>query len=138
MIDIETQIIDDLYKKITAAFPEVEVGTGKDPTRTSYPYVDIAVTDYAPTYRFVNSSRTEKFYDITVEIEVYTDLVTGRKTQAKEIMHVIHSEMLAMGATGTALNPLNLTNPVNNSAVFRLFARYRATVDNDGILYSRR
>lgn len=138
MIDIESQIIDDLYNKIITVFPAVTVGTIADPTQITFPYVNIIVSDSAPTYRFVNSSRVEKYRDITIEIEVYTNAILGRKAQAKGIMSLVDSELLAMGAVGTALNPLDLTNPVDNSAVFRLFARYRATVDSDGIFYSRR
>lgn len=138
MIDIETQITNDLYGVITTAFPGTEIGTIADPTKISYPYVNIVVTDSAPTYRFVNSARVEKFRDITIEIEVYTNAVSGRKALAKSIMAVIDAEMRAMGATGAGMNPLDLTNPVDNSTVFRLFARYRATVDDNGILYSRR
>ncbi len=138
MIDVETQVFNDLYNSVHQAFPDVMMGTISDPVEITFPYVNIRVSDSAPTYQFVNSSRVEKFRDITIEIEVYTNLVSGRKAQAKAIMALIDSEMLAMGATGTALNPADLTNPANNSAVFRLFARYRATVDKDGIFYSRR
>lgn len=138
MIDFETQIINDLYNKIIAVFPNATVGTIVDPTKITFPYVNIIVSDSAPTYRFVNSSRVEKYRDITIEVEVYSNLVTGRKAQAKAIMGLVDSELLAMGATGTSLNPLELTNPVDNSTVFRYFARYRATVDENGTFYSRR
>lgn len=138
MIDFETQLFNDLYTAIKAVFPDVSMGTVADPTEITFPYVNCIISDSAPTYQFVNSSRVEKFRDITIEIEVYSNLVSGRKAQAKGIMSLIDSELLAMGATGTSLNPLDLTNPVDNSTVFRLFARYRATVDNNGTFYSRR
>lgn len=136
--DIESQVTNDLYELLTAEFPGIDIGTLSDPIPMKYPYVNIKMSDQTPTSRFINSSRVIPYRDITIEIEVYTNLVSGRKAQAKSIMAVIDAEMLAMGATGTALNPLDLTNPVDNSSVFRLFARYRATVDKDGIFYSRR
>lgn len=138
MIDFESQIVTDLYNKVISVFPNATIGTIADPTQITFPYVNIIVSDSAPTYQFVNSSRVEKFRDITIEVEVYTNLISGRKAQAKGIMSLIDSELLAMGATGTSLNPMDLTNPVDNSTVFRYFARYRATVDNNGIFYSRR
>lgn len=138
MIDVETQVFNDLYNAVHLAYPDVMMGTIADPVQITFPYVNCIVSDSAPTYRFVNSSRIEKYRDITIEIEVYTNLVSGRKAQAKGIMALIDAELLAMGATGTSLNPTDLTNPADNSAVFRLFARYRATVDDNGIFYSRR
>lgn len=135
---IETQVFNDLYPKIIEAFPGTMVGTIADPVEITFPYVNISVSDTYSTYQFVNSSRTEKYRDVDIDIDIYTNDVQGRKAKASQIMDVINREMLAMGIPSASKIPMELTNPVDNSTVFRLFARYRATVDENGIFYSRR
>ena len=137
MIDFENKIFTDIYNVVTASYPDAYVTAEEENTEPSFPAVYISVSDSYQTFEFINSSREENFRDLVVDINVYSNLVTGRKTQAKKIMSLINDEMLAMGFTGSSMNVLNLTNP-ENKLITRLFARYRAAVDTNGIFYSRR
>lgn len=137
MIDYENKIFTDIYNVVTAYYPDAYVAAEEENVEPSFPAVYVSVADSYQTSQFVNSSRTENFRDIMVDVNVYSNLESGRKTQAKKIMKLINDEMLAMGFTGAALNVLNLTS-LDNKLITRLFARYRASVDPNGIFYSRR
>ena len=137
MIDYENMIFTDIYNVVTAYYPDAYVSVEETNNEPSFPAVFVSVADSYPTSAYINSSRTENFRDLMVDVNVYSNLKTGRRTQAKEIMRLINDELLAMGFTGAAYNVLNLSS-ADNKLVTRLFARYRASVDSKGIFYSRR
>ena len=137
MIDFENKIFTDIYNVVIARYPDAYITAEEENVEPSFPAVYISVSDSYPTFQYINSSRTENFRDLTVDINVYSNITSGRKTQAKKIIKLINDEMLAMGFTGASLNVLDLTS-ADNKLVTRLFARYRAAVDSNGIFYSRR
>ena len=137
MIDYENKIFTDIYNVVTAYYPDAHVAAEEENVEPTFLALYVSVSDSYPTSQFVNSSRTENFRDLTVDINVYSNIPAGRKTQAKKIIKLINDEMLAMGFTGASLNILDLTSP-DNKLITRLFARYRASVDSNGIFYSRR
>lgn len=137
MIDFENKIFTEIYNAVIASYPDAYIAAEEENIEPKFPAVYISVTDSYQTSQFVNSSRTENFRDITVDINVYTNINSGRKTQAKHIITLVNDEMLAMGFMGASLNVLDLTSS-DNKLVTRLFARYRASVDSNGIFYSRR
>ena len=137
MIDYENKIFTDIYNAVTTEYPTAFVSAVEVLTEPSFPAVFVKFEDSAPTPRYVNSSRTEPFRDMVVDVNVYSNLQTGRKQQAKAIMAILDAEMAALGFVQSAMNPVDLTNS-KNILVTRLFARYTASVDTNGIFYSRR
>ena len=137
MIDFENKIFTEIYNVVTTYYPDAYVTTEEENIEPSFPAVYISVSDSYQTSQFINSSRIENFRDLVVDVDVYTNITSGRKTQAKQILTLINDAMVAMGFTGASLNVLDLTS-ADNKFITRLFARYRASVDANGIFYSRR
>ena len=137
MIDVENKIFTDIYNAVIASYPDAFISSVEVLVEPTFPAVFVNIEDSAPTRRYVNSARSEPFRDLTIDINVYSNLSTGRKTQAKDILKIIDAEMTAMGFTQSAMNPLDLTNS-ENKLITRLFARYLGSVDAHGIFYSRR
>lgn len=137
MIDFENKIFTEIYNVVIARYPDAYIASEEEDIEPTFPTVYLTVSDSAQTWEFINSSRKENFRDVIVDVNVYSNSTSGRKTQAKKIMGLINDEMLAMGFTAASLNALDLTS-TENKLVTRLFARYRASVDANGIFYSRR
>lgn len=137
MIDYENKIFTDIYNAVIASYPNAFISAVEVLNEPTFPAVFVNFEDSAPTPRYVNSSRSEPFRDMVVDVNVYSNLQSGRRTQAKAIMAIIDAEMAAMGFVQSAMNPLDLTNS-RNKLVTRLFARYTASVDVNGVFYSRR
>ena len=137
MIDFENKIFTDIYNAVIAEYPHAFISSVEVLTEPTFPAVFVNFQDSSPTPRYVNTSRTEPFRDLVVDINVYSNLQTGRKAQAKAIMAIIDTEMVSMGFVQSAMNPLDLTNS-QNKLITRLFARYSGSVDTNGIVYSRR
>ena len=137
MIDVENKVFTDIYNAVIASYPDAFISAVEVLNEPTFPAVFVNFEDSAPTWRYVNSSRTEPFRDMVIDINVYSDLPKGRKTEAKNILKIIDSELTAMGLVQSAMNPLDLTNS-KNKLVTRLFARYSGSVDANGVFYSRR
>lgn len=137
MIDIENKIFTDIYNAVIAAYPRAFISAVEVLTEPTFPAVFVSFEDSAPTWRYVNSARTEPFRDMVIDFNVYSDLQSGRKAQAKAIMKIIDAEMVAMGFVQSMMNPLEMTNS-KNKLITRLFARYTGSVDVHGTVYSRR
>ena len=137
MIDVENKIFTDIYNAVIASYPDAFISSVEVLVEPTFPAVFVNIEDSAPTRRYVNSARSEPFRDLTIDINVYSNLPTGRKAQAKGILKIIDTEMTAMGFVQSAMNPLDLTNS-ENKLITRLFARYSGSVDEHGVFYSRR
>lgn len=137
MIDVENKIFTDIYNAVIASYPNAFISAVEVLVEPTFPAVFVRVEQSMPTRRYINSARTEPFRDLTIDINVYSDLLSGRKAETKAIMTIIDNEMTAMGFDQSAMNPLDLTNS-ENKLIARLFARYTGSVDENGIFYSRR
>jgi hypothetical protein len=68
------------------------------------------------------------------EVNVYSNKVTGKKSECKAIIALIDREMLALGFVRSTLTPVP---NMNDSTIYRMVARYRATVSSDNKIYRR-
>ena len=71
----------------------------------------------------------ENGVDVMYEINVYSNRTQGKKEQAKSIMDVVDATMADLGFTRTYRNPVP---NFNDATIFRLVARYEATVLPEG------
>ncbi|MBR3389541.1 MAG: hypothetical protein IKG83_03405 [Prevotella sp.] len=135
--DYESEIFTDIYNAVIADYPDAYIGTDIDRTPPSFPVVNVLFSDSNVTRRFVNSSRKEKYRDIRVTVEVYSNLQNGRQAQAAGVMAIVDNLMRTIGLVGYQMNPVNLTSS-DNEAIYRLLSRYEGTVDDKGVFYTRR
>lgn len=77
-----------------------------------------------------DGSNNEVVTGVMYEAEVYTNKLNGKKAQAKAIMKLIDGIMTSLGFTRTFLQQLP---NMNDATIFRLTARYTASVINNTI-----
>ena len=134
MHDFENEIFTESANAIREAFPNAYV-TGtyvNQPAR--FPAISIVQVDSATWRKTRDSSHGERHTTPTFEINVYSNLKTGAKSQAKAIINLI-DELF----TGWGFNRLTLT-PIENIAdntITRYVARYRGIIDENGTVYRR-
>lgn len=135
--DYKSELFTEIYNAVTAEYPDAYVDTDISRKPPTFPVVNVLFSDSNVTRRFVNSSRKEKYRDIRLTVEVYSDLENGRQAQAGAIMAIVDNLMRTVGLVGYQMNPVNLTSS-DNETIFRLLSRYEGTVDDKGIFYTRR
>lgn len=132
--DIETEIFDKIAESLSKKYNGISVYSEYVHAPESFPSVSIVEADnstFLPALDSEGSHHAQLMYDINV----YSNLISGRKEQAKEIMQIIDAEMLALGFVRISKQPLVLPNA--ESSIYRMEARYRTVVNEQKQLLRR-
>lgn len=141
MIDVENQIFTKVYDAIQTAistdssFPRtVDVTSEWVKAPAHLPHVSVIESDNYVDRNTRTSDEGENFAVLTYEVNVYSNLLTGKKTQAKKIFKVVDDAMRKMNFRRIAYQPVpNLMD----ATIYRLFGRYQVNVDKNENLYRR-
>lgn len=140
MIDIENEIVNSINNAVQAYATDneviIDVKSDRSVAPKTFPCVYIFEYDSYNSVGKQYATRRNTFDTLVYEADVYTDSVTGRKSEAKEILAVIDDRMRILGFTRTTKKDIDLTN--DSQPVKRLLARYQAEVDTKGYIYNRR
>lgn len=124
MIDIENDVFSVVAKAVLAQYPNAYVTGEYDDKPASFPAVTVVEADNAILER-MRTVDIENAVSVMYEINVYSNRVTGRKSEAKEISNLIDSVMTERGFTRVMRSQVpNLAD----AKVYRIVARYRAVV----------
>ena len=130
LIDLFSQIFTPIAKAVRTEFSGVSV-TGeyvKEPA--SFPHVSIVEADNYMTVAHLDSSTSERFATLMYEVNVYSNKLGGKQTEARSIMNLIDGMMYSFNFTRLMMTPVpNL----EDSTIYRITARYRAETDGTNI-----
>jgi len=139
MIDVENLIFSRLSSAIRQAFPSNfttstnGVITGeKISAPNSFPAVSIVEISNT-VYRRSQTVNVENHANISYEIEIYSNLSSGRKSQCKAIATVVDNAMIEINMTRIMLQPIDNAT----ASIYRMVGRYSGVVDTTGTIYQR-
>lgn len=124
MTDMEDYVIDQVASAIApSVIPIKNIGSDYTITPEAFPYVLISATAISPdmSARIVGSPNYQETMMLTVE--VYSNKVNGRKSEAKEIMRQITEKLASLNFIHTMQSP----EPYE-PGYFRLVSRYTAKI----------
>lgn len=126
MTSIENEIFTLLATQLRSAFTGIFVTSEYTPTPPKFPCVFIEEIDnFTGIY---DGSNTERTSGVTFEINVFSNLKSGKKKQAKEIIQSIDLKLTDLGFRRMSLMP----TPNEDTSIFRFTARYQAYVAKEG------
>lgn len=131
MIDCENEVYTRVARALRSHFERIDISGDYENAPSAFPHVSFYEADNSVDPR--HTSETEEMAQVTFTVEVFSNKVPGKKTEAKQIMNVIDAEMFSMNAE--RLTKLSVPN-MNNTSIYRLVARYR--VLTDGTFFYRR
>ena len=82
----------------------------------------------------IDSGSNENHANVMYEVNVYSNKTAGKKSECKEIITLIDTEMSAMGFVRSTLTPV--PNEYD-STIYRMVGRYRAAVSTEHEIYRR-
>lgn len=132
--DIETDVFDAVATTLEAKYGDIFVTGEYVHAPEFFPAVSIIEEDnasYLPALDTEGSHHSQLMY----EVNVYSNLKSGRKAQAKEIMQTIDEKMSALGFARLSRQPMTLPNA--ETSIYRMNARYRTVVDENKRLLRR-
>lgn len=131
MKEIYTQVADT----VIASYPTCHVTNAFIYTPDEFPAASIVMSGDGNTERTRDSSNIDKFNDISATVDVITNDVDGKKTNAEAIMGTIIDKFFSLNFKLVSCKPNSNTSNAQN---YRISATLVATVDNNGNIYTRR
>lgn len=121
MIDLENEIFNYVANTLRVEFPGISVYGEQVETPSSFPSVSLVEDDNSEVeFTKTLDRKPETACNLMYTANVYSNLKTGKKAQAKSIMDVIDSCMHNMGFLRTMRNQL----PNLDRTIYRVTARY--------------
>lgn len=90
-----------------------------------FPAVTIIEADNSPVSSRRTTDSIENAADLMYEVNVYSNLTTGKKAQAKEIISIIDTEFAKLGFTRIKRTP---ADNLEDTTIYRYFSRYTGRV----------
>lgn len=132
MIDIYNQVFTNVATALRASFSGIKVTGEYVQIPASCPAVTIDEIDNI-VVEYDGSGR-ERFADIRYRVQVFSNLETGKRSQAREIQKIVDDEMLKMNFRRTSYNPLP---DVYNATIYSITSIYSARVDEYEVIQTR-
>lgn len=134
MIDIENEVFDRVMKRVREQYPDIFMVGEYVKSPSSFPAVSLMEMDNAIRESTIDSGSNENHANVMYEVNVYSNKTTGKKSECKDIIALIDTEMTAMGFVRSTLTPV--PNEYD-STIYRMVGRYRAAVSTDYKIYRR-
>jgi hypothetical protein len=135
MIDAENEILSTVATALRTAFPGIYVTSEHAATPPQFPAVMLVEMDNSVYVGSLDGSGAENHAVIMYQADVYSDLASGRKAQCKDIMSALDTEMQKLGFIRTGSGPLVIQG--GDGSLYRMVARYRATISKNKKIYRR-
>ena len=127
MTQIENEIYTELYNLLTTEYSGIYVTGVYTPTPTKFPCVFIEEADNRTVS--LNGSNQGEVSAVMYEINVFSNLQDESKSECKKIIKTVDDFMTVRGFMRTSC----MRTPNIDSAVYRMTARYEASVFNETI-----
>lgn len=128
MNDCEEYIYSIVRKAVLDAYPSASVAGEYLQAPAKFPHISFWAHNSTPKYGAQTNSMPEDVTTVAFTLNVYSNLRTGKKSQAKAIMNLIDTELYKLNCTRTSYMPVP---NMMDSTIYRLTATY--CVDFDGV-----
>jgi hypothetical protein len=129
MIDIENEVYDRNADVLRAKYENIFISGDDSKVPSSFPCAYIVQRDNPVVMDHADSGAIERVVSPMFEVNVYSNLKTGRKQQAKEIMATICDVMSGLDIERTYCQP----TPNADSSIYRITARFSCKTDGNKI-----
>ena len=134
MKSIENSLITAVHDALQAEYPGIAVFSDTTVIPAAFPCVSLYEIDNTSAADTRDTSGVEKHSDATYQVDAYSNLEVGRRTQCKRIMAIIDDLMIGFGLERTSMLP---TPNLNDDNIYRITARYTARIGNNNTIYRR-
>ena len=131
MIDVESIVFSTVASALRAVYDDIFVSGEFTDVPAKFPAVTIVESDNAIVQR-MRTTNIENAVTVMYEVNIYTNTVGYKKSEAKDILEVVDDEFSKLGFARVLCNPVaNLSD----ATIYRIVARYQASIDRDLWVY---
>lgn len=134
MIDVEFEVFTKVATALRAAYSGIYVAGEYVNQPSKFPAVFILEMANTVRESTIDSGSSENHADLMYQVDVYSNLVKGKKAEAKEIMAAVDEQFARLGFIRTFCNPVP---NFDDARIYRMTARYVAVAGKDNYIYRR-
>lgn len=134
MINVENEIFNIVAKAVRTAYTGAYVVGEYVKSPSRFPCVSIVEMDNVTYEKTQTSGNLENHADMTYEVNIYSNKISGKKSECKAIASLIDNEFAALGFSRTMLQPISNGD---DATIYRIVGRYRGVVSKDKVVYRR-
>lgn len=135
MFEISREIYTQVANAVLADFPACRISNAFIYAPSQFPCIAMVLSDDGTIYETRDSSKIDKFRDVTYTVDVYSNKAEGKKTEAESIMQIVIDTLYPLNFNMVSCKPFS---NINNASNYRITATFTARVDRNGNIYSRR
>lgn len=124
MIDIENKVFNDVAIYLRQKYNGISVYGEYVETPSSFPCVTIVQDDSSTYVGSLDERLTENHSNVVFSVNVYSNLSSGKKEQAKAIARDVDNILLGMKFTRMMMSQ----TPNVDRTIYRMTSRYQAVV----------
>lgn len=133
MIDIENEVITLLYNAVHPTYDTAQFESTLNLSPSVFPCICVEEVSNLTYNSSADSKSNENHASVIIEINIFTNLTSGKKAQAKAISKLIDGAMVSTGFQRTMSNPAAL----NNGTMYRMILRYSGVVSSNNTVFGR-
>lgn len=134
MIDVENAVFNAVATNVKESFPDIFMVGEYVMSPPSFPAGSLVEMDNSNRTDTIDSGSNENHANVMYEANVYSNKTTGKKSECKAIMSLIDESMMGMGFERVTMTPV--PNEYD-STIYRMVARYKATISSNNTIYRR-
>ena len=134
MINVENEIFNIIAKAVRNAYPNAYVVGEYVKSPAKFPHVSIVEIDNTVYERTQTSGSLENHADVMYEVNIYSNKISGKKSECKAIATLIDNELATLGFSRTMLQPIP---NMDDATIYRMTGRYRGVVSKDKYIFRR-
>jgi hypothetical protein len=134
MIDYCNEIFSTVASGVRATHSGTTVTGEYTRKPSSFPALTLDEIENVTVASLVDSSDVEKFSGVTYRLQVFSNLTSGKKAEARAIFATADKLMLGLGFRRITYTT---TPEIYDSTIYSIQATYEAIVSADGVVYKR-
>lgn len=133
MIDIESTVFSAVAEVLRERYEGIYVVGEPIGTPSRFPAVSLYEKSNIPDAKSQTAESRENYARLMYQCDVYSNLDSGKKQQARAIIAVIDAEMEKFGFIKTFGQPLE---NLSDTSIYRYVARYSGVIGRNNVMYT--
>ena len=134
MINVENEIFNIIAQAVRNAYPKAYVIGEYVKSPSKFPCISIVEIDNTVYDRTQTSGGLENHADVSYEVNIYSNKISGKKSECKDIASLVDNQFATLGFSRTMLQPIP---NIDDATIYRMVGRYRGVVSKDKKVFRR-
>lgn len=130
MIDYSNEIFNTVAVDLRSVYAEIRVVGEYVASPATFPTVTLDEISNIPVH--LDSAGESKYAQVQYRVQVFSNLETGKRAQAREIFAHVDTKMQSLGLF---CKTYTTTPAIYNSEIYSITATYEGVIDRNGVIY---